>query len=114
MKSLDLNAMQPAPETHSRQSLARKRPGSLQGFFLALATALAIFVGLFIPFLGFQSGYSVLAVFLALGLLIGFAVVVYHAARGRKWALLLFLVLSVFLIDATFRKRELTDQSMDA
>lgn len=114
MKSLDVNAMQPAPETHSRQSLVRKRPGSLQGFFLALATALAIFVGLFIPFLGFQSGYSVLAVFLALGLLIGFAVVVYHAARGRQWALLVFLVLLVFLIDATFRKRELTDQSLDA
>lgn len=115
MKGFDINALQTATGMYHRWSLNKSRPGSLlKAFFLALVVVLAIFIGLLIPFLGFQSSSSVLVVFLALGLLTGFAAVVYHAAQGRKWALVLFMVLSVFLIDATFRRRELTDQSIDA
>lgn len=81
---------------------------------LAGAFALAVFMGLFVPLLGFQSSLSTLVFILALSIVIGFAAVVYSAARSRAWALQVFLVISVFLIEATFRQRELTSQAIDA
>ncbi len=115
MKSLDINAMQAAGRARSGQGLVRfPARGSRNSAFLALAAGFAIFIGLFIPFLGFQSGFSFLAVVLILAAFTGFVIVVYYATQGRQWALLVFFVLLVFLIDATFRKRELTDQSLDA
>jgi O-antigen ligase len=78
------------------------------------ASGLAIFLGLLVPILGFNSGWSVLIIFLVLSLAIGLLIIIYFAARARIWALMLFLAISVFLIDATFRRRELTDQGLDA
>lgn len=96
-------------------NLPRVQGGGLwKALVLLVVFGVAVFLGLLVPVLGFDSGLSVLTFFLTLSLVIGLVGVVYFAARSRTWALVLFLAISVFVIDATFRRRELTDQGLDA
>lgn len=113
MKSIGINVPEVVSKAHTRDRFlsGEQLKG---GIFLALSLGFAVLIGLFIPFLGFQSGSSLLLFLAFLGLLICATIIVYYATQARKWALLSFLVFSVFLVDATFRRREITDQSMDA
>lgn len=87
--------------------------GILKGVLLLGAFGCAVFLGLLVPLLGFGSRWSALIFFLGFSTLIGFVIVVYFAARSRTWALLIFLGISVFLIDATFRQRGMSEQGLD-
>lgn len=73
----------------------------------------AVFLGLVSVVFGDQDYFFslVACVFFVAGIAFLFTVV--QAARGREWALILFLVISCFLIDATFRQREITAQTID-
>lgn len=94
-------------------SLPTRQPDVLwKGIILLGTFGVAAFLGLLVPLLGLDPG-SALAAFLAFSLIIGFFIVTYFAARSRPWALLIFLGISVFLIDATFRRRELAEQGLD-
>lgn len=42
-----------------------------------------------------------------------FALTIYHAVRGRVWAISVYTGLLIFVMDATFRTRDLQDVSMD-
>lgn len=74
----------------------------------------AAILGLLAVVLGGQSAFIALAVCLLVGVSIAYVVIVLKALQRREWALVLFLALSCFLIDATFRQRELTAQTIDA
>lgn len=81
---------------------------------LLSVTGSALFLGLLSVMLGVGSVFSMALVCFALLVIMFFIFVVVSACRRKEWALFVFLALSVFLIDATFRQRELTAQSMDA
>lgn len=93
--------------------------GSMESIFysriyFALLFCLAVILGVFSTFVGIDS-ISFLVVFCVVVCLgAGFLVSAFNAMRGKTWALVVFLALSSFLIDATFRQRELTAQSIDA
>lgn len=81
---------------------------------LLFVTSSALFLGLLSVMLGVGSVFSMAMVCFGLLVIMFFIFVVVSACRRKEWALFVFLALSVFLIDATFRQRELTAQSMDA
>ncbi|MEO8992429.1 MAG: O-antigen ligase family protein [Nitrosospira sp.] len=95
-------------------NLVRTQEGGLwKVLVVSIAFGLAVLLGMLVPILGFNSASSVLILFLILSLVILLGTVTYFAIRSRTWALIFFLAISVFLIDATIRQRELTEQGFD-
>lgn len=87
--------------------------GKWTGIIILGIFGFSAFLGLLIPLLGFDSGWTILALCLAISLFVGFIVITYSAARTRPWALAVFLAISVFVIEATFRRHEMSDRGFD-
>ena len=74
---------------------------------------MALFIGLFIPLLGVDSVFPVLLIVMVVLAMTGFVVVGFAALRGKSWALIGYIALTISLIDSVFRNREIAAQSID-
>ncbi|NMG76662.1 O-antigen ligase family protein [Aromatoleum diolicum] len=80
---------------------------------IAIVMAMAFITGLAIPNLTVDSLADLLISVCGLGAAVAFGVIVYFAARARPKAIFAFLTISAFLVDATFRQREMAAQGID-
>lgn len=89
-------------------------PALWRGTLLVMLFGLASILGLVPVLLGADSILSVAVVIVFISACVLYVFNVIAAIQGRKWALMLFLAISCFLIDAAFRQREATAQTIDA
>lgn len=100
-----------------RTRYAPPQPAGTACTALPLVVVLTIMVatglGLFIPLLGIESWLLMLAIVATVTILVSTASIWWNALHGKPWALVGYLAITVFLIDATVRRRDISAQSLD-
>lgn len=101
---------------HLAGRFTASQPGQGQAlgvFTLAICLLLGGVTGVAVPLLGLESGLAAVALCLTVLVLIAAAWYFGAAANGGGRATLIFVGVMVFIVDATFRQREITAQGID-
>lgn len=83
-------------------------------FVVVVSFGMAWFTGVIAAFLSPPDIFTVFGIIGLISVITAFCYTLIAAINGRPWALGLYMALSIFLIDASFRQRELTAASIDA